>query len=86
MFSYYNFLSDRRYPPIRSATPVDQPDSIWVTALVAIMEPATEHFSLKAPNIPLRSHPSNKTRVLLDTGSNGDIFSMKKKNPNLFST
>jgi len=42
-------------------------------ALVAIMDPATENASSRAPKLPLKSRPSNKIRVLLDTGSNGDL-------------
>ncbi len=47
-------------------------------ALVAIMEPATENLSSKGPQIPLTSHPSNKILVLLDKGSNGDLFFHEK--------
>jgi len=45
------------------------------------MEPVTEQLSTKAPKIHLRSCPSNKIRVLLDTGSNGDLFFHEKGKP-----
>ena len=48
------------------------------------MEPATENLSSKGPQIPLRSHPSNKIQVLLDTGSNGDLFFHEKGKPKPF--
>ena len=54
-------------------------------ALVAIMEPVTENLSSKVPQISLRSRPSNKIRVLLDTGSNGDLFFDEKWKPKPFS-
>ncbi len=53
-------------------------------SFVAIMEPATEKLTSKGPQIPLRSHPGNKIRVLLDTGSNGDQFFYQKGKPNPF--
>ncbi len=53
-------------------------------AVVAIMEPATENSSSKRPQIPLMSRPSNKIRVLLDTGSNGDLFFHEKGKPKPF--
>ncbi len=53
-------------------------------ALVAIMEPLTENLSSKCPQIPLKSHPSNKIRVLLDTGSNRDLFFHEKGEPKPF--
>jgi hypothetical protein len=56
-------------------------DCLGVTALVAIMEPATESQSSRAYKQPLRSRPSNKIKVLLDSGSDGDlIFLPKGKN------
>ena len=48
------------------------------------MEPVTEQLSLKAPKISLRSHPRNKMRVLLDTGSNEDLFFHEKGKPKPF--
>ena len=54
-----------------------------MTAVVAIMEPATESSS-KRPQISLTSRPSNKIRVLLDTGSNGDLFFHEKGKPKPF--
>ena len=49
------------------------------------MEPATENLSSKRPQIPLMSRPSNKIWVLLDTGSNGDLFFHEKGKPKPFS-
>jgi len=72
--------------PISSITPVNKQEDLGVTALVAIMEPATEQLSLKAPKIPLRNCPNtnNRIRVLLDTGSNGDLFFYEKGKPKPF--
>ena len=47
-------------------------------ALIAIMEPATESQSSRAYKQPLRSRPSNKIKVLLDSGSNGDLYFLQK--------
>ena len=71
-------------PSRNSTKPVDPPEDIGVTAIVAIMEPATD-LSSKRLQIPLTSHPSNKIRVLLDTGSNGDLFFHEKGKPKPFS-
>ena len=71
-------------PSKNSNKPVDPPEDIGVMALVAIMEPATENLASKGPHIPLRSCPSNKIRVLLDTGSNGDLFFHEKGKPKPF--
>ncbi len=53
-------------------------------ALVAIMESANENLSSKGPQIPLRSHPSNKIWVLLDAGFNGELFFHEKGKPKPF--
>jgi hypothetical protein len=53
-------------------------DQLGVTALIAIMEPATKSQSSRAHKQPLRSHPSNKIRVLLDSGSVGDLYFLPK--------
>jgi hypothetical protein len=42
------------------------------------MEPATESQSSRAYKQPLRSRPSNKIRVLLDSGSDGDLYFLPK--------
>ena len=60
-------------------------EHLGVTALIAIMEPATESHSSGAYKQPLRSRPRNKIKVLLDSGSNGDI-SYKKEKTNPFPT
>lgn len=57
-------------PSQNSSKPVDPQKDIGVTALVAIVEQATENSSLKGTQIPLRSCPSNKKQMLLSTGSN----------------
>ena len=51
---------------------------------MAIIEPVTENLTTKGPPIPLRSCPSNKIRVLLDTGIDGDLFFYEKGKPKLF--
>ena len=53
-------------------------DRLGVTALVAIMEPATESQSSRAYKQPLRSRPSNKIKVLLDSGSDGDLYFLQR--------
>ena len=47
-------------------------------ALVAIMEPAIENQSSRVSKQPLKSCPSNKGKVLLDSGSNGDLYFLPK--------
>ena len=47
---------------------------LGVTALIAVIESATESQSSRAHKQPLRSHPSNKIKVLLESGSDGDLF------------
>ena len=62
-------------------TPVPIKDTtarLGVTAVIAIMEPATESQSSRAHKQPLRSRPSNKIRVLLDSGSDGDLYFLPK--------
>ena len=53
-------------------------DKLGVMALIAIMEPATESQSSRSYKHPLRSHPSNKIKVLLDSGSDGDLYLRQK--------
>ena len=53
-------------------------EKLGVTALIAIMEPVTESPSSRAYKQPLRSHPSNKIKVLLDSGCNGDLYFLPK--------
>ena len=45
-----------------------------VMALIAIMEPATESQTSRGNKQPLKGCPSNKMKVLLDSGSDGDLF------------
>ena len=56
----------------------DTKECLGVMAVRAIMEPATESQSSRAYKLPLRSRPSNKIRVLLDSGSDGDRFFLQK--------
>jgi len=53
-------------------------EKLDVMASIAIMEPATESQSFRAYKQPLRSHPSNKIKVLLDSGSDGDLYFLPK--------
>jgi hypothetical protein len=57
---------------------------LGVAVLVAIMQPATRNSSSTGSKPPLKSHPSYKIRVLLDTSSNGDLYYHEKESPNLF--
>ena len=61
-------------------------DKLGVTALIAIMEPATESQSSRAYKQPLRSRPSNKIKALLDSGSDGDLLFLQKGKENPFPT
>ncbi len=63
----------------------DTKERLGVTAIIAIMEPATESQSSRAYKQPLRSRPSNKIRVLLDSGSNGDLYFLPKGKDKPFS-
>ncbi len=45
-------------------------DYLGAMALVAIMEPVTESQKFSRKKLPLMSRPSNKIKVLLDSGSN----------------
>jgi hypothetical protein len=51
---------------------------LGVTAVIAVMEPVTESQFSRAYKQPLRSRPSNKIRVLLDSGSDGDLYFLPK--------
>lgn len=57
-------------------------------ALVVIVELVTENSSSKGPKIPLtlKSCPSNKIKVLLVMGSNGDPYFHEKETPKPFSS
>ena len=59
-------------------TDANTKNKLGVTALIAIMEPATESQSSRAHKQPLRSRPSNKIKVLLDSGSDGDLYFLQK--------
>ena len=54
-----------------------------VTALIAIMEPATEGQKFSRRKLALESCPSNKIVVLLDSGSDEDL---QKEQTNTFPT
>ena len=51
---------------------------LGVTALVAIMEPLTESQKFSRKKLPLTSHPSNKEKVLMDSGSNGNLYFLQR--------
>ena len=59
---------------------------LGVMALIAIMEPATEGQKFSRKKLPLVSHPSNKIKVLLDSGSDGDLYFLQKEQTNTFLT
>ncbi len=42
------------------------------------MKPATESQASRACKQPLRSHPSNKINIILDSGSDGDLIFLPK--------
>ena len=48
-------------------------DYLGIIALVAKMEPATESQEFSRKKLPLKSHPSNKIKILLDSGSDEDL-------------
>ena len=53
-------------------------DHLGITALTAIMELATESQDFRANKQPLKGCFSNKIKVLLDSGSDGDFFFLPK--------
>ncbi len=53
-------------------------DYLSVTALITIMEPATESQKFSRKKIPLKSFPSNRIKVLLDSVSNGELYFLQK--------
>ena len=65
---------------MKTTNPITR-DKLGVKALISIMEPATESQSSRAYKQPLRSRPSNKIKVLLDSGSNGISYKKEKTNP-----
>ena len=73
-------------PSKNSNKPIDTPEDIGVTPSVDVMEPATENLSSEGTQILLRIPSSNKIWVLLDTGSNGDLFFHKTGKPKLLPT
>ena len=56
----------------------DTKECLGVTAVIAIIEPATESQTSRAYKLPLGSHPSNNIRVLLDSGSDEDLYFLQK--------
>ncbi len=55
--------------------------------LIAIMEPANESKAFRASKQTLKDSPSNKIKVLLDSGSDEDFFLPKGKDkPFLYLT
>ncbi len=61
-------------------------DCLGILALIAIMKLATESQVFRANKQPLKSHPSDKIQVLLDSVSNREISSYQKEKTNLFPT
>ena len=49
-----------------------------ITALIAIMEPVTESQMSRVYKQPQKGCPSNKIKVLMDSGSDGDLFFIPK--------
>ena len=56
---------------------VDTKDHLGVTALIALMEPATESPASRTVKHPRRSCTSKQIKVLLDSGSSGDLYFLK---------
>ena len=57
---------------------------VSVMALVAMMEPATESQSSRANKQHLKGCPSNKIKILLDSGSSRDLYFLPKGNDKPF--
>ena len=56
---------------------MDTKDHLGVTALIAVMEPATESPASRTVKHPRRSCTSKQIKVLLDSGSSGDLYFLK---------
>ena len=56
---------------------VDTKDYLGVTALIALMEPATKSPASRTVKHPRRSCTSKQIKVLLDSGSSGDLYFLK---------
>ena len=61
-------------------------DYLDVMELVAIMEPATKSQKLSRNKLPLKSRPSNKMKVVLNSGSDGDLYLLKNEQTNPLPT
>ena len=57
---------------------INTKDCLGVMALIAIMEPAIESQASRGIKQPLKSRLSNKIKVLLDSGSDGDLYFLPK--------
>ena len=53
-------------------------EQLDLMALIVVTEPATKSQSSRAYTQPLRSCPSNKIKVLLDSGSDRDLYFLPK--------
>ena len=53
-------------------------DYLGVTTLIAIVEPAIESQKFSRKKLLLESHPTNKIKVLLDSGSDRDLHFLQK--------
>ena len=60
--------------------------NISILALIAIMELGTESQSFRRDIQPMKGRPSNKIKVLLNSGSNGDLFFLQEGQDNPFTT
>ena len=56
----------------------DTKEYLDVLTLKAIIKPATESQTSRENKQPLKGCPSNKIKVLLDSGSDGDLFFLPK--------
>ena len=59
-------------------------NTIVVTAIIAVMQPGTETQSSKGVKQPLGSCTSNNIKVILDSGSDGDLYFLGKGKHKLF--
>ena len=70
-----------------SETNAEESEPLGVTVIIAEMtNPATENQAPVDYEHPLKHRKNNLNRVLLDTGSDGDLSSMKKEPTNAFPT
>lgn len=73
-----NFIVKNLKDDANNNTDIDTKDCEGVTALIAKIELTPESESPRANKQPLRCHPSNNINILLDSGSNGDLYRRKQ--------